>query len=107
MAHSPSRTADLPCCAKDPNTSWHAGDSDPACDARHSTMRPPPGGTLAHSERTSAPHADLSTNNTSRGRIGRSIIGAAAGAAPAAAVAAPAGAALPSAAGAALPPLHA
>jgi hypothetical protein len=59
----------------------------------------------AQSARTSPPHADRKTNNSSRGRIGRNTsAGAAAGAAPGLAVAAVAGA--PPAAGAA-PPLAA
>src|SRR5947207_10518847 len=56
-------------------------------------MRPPPAGTPAQSARTSPPQAERSTNNSSRGRIGRSAsAGAAAGVAAAAAGAAPAGA---------------
>src|ERR1700742_2102196 len=49
-------------------------------------MRPPPGGTPPQSERTSAPQAERSTINSSRGRIGRSTIAGAAvdAAAPAA-----------------------
>src|SRR4051794_14674770 len=72
--------------------SLQAGDSEAAWVARHCTMRPPPGATPAHSERTSAPHAERTTNNSSRGRIGRSTSGGAAGAAAAVAVAAPAAA---------------
>ena len=58
-------------------------------------IRPPPGGTPAHSVRTSAPHADRNTNRISRGRIGRNTkagAGAAVGAAAELAVAAVAGA---------------
>src|SRR4051812_17235891 len=65
-------------------------------------MRPPPGATPPQIERTSAPQADRSTNNSSRGRIGRSTMTV--GAAAAAAAGAPAGAAvagLPAALGAA------
>ena len=52
-------------------------------------MRPPPGATPAQRPRTSAPQAERSTNNSSRGNIGRNTItvgaaGAAAG--PAAAL---------------------
>ena len=68
--------------AKDASTSRHAGESEAGCPARHWTTRPPPAGTLPHSVRTSAPHADRNTKITSRGRIGRSIMGVAAGAAP-------------------------
>jgi hypothetical protein len=77
--------------ANDDKTSLQAGESDVACDARHCTIRPPPGGTPPHSVRTSPPHADLKTNSSSRGRIGRSamVAGAAAGAAPGLAAAAP------------------
>src|SRR5947199_287631 len=73
------------------STSLHAGESWAALVARHCTIRPPPGCTPPQIERTSAPHADRSTSNSSRGRIGRSTITA--GAAGAAAAAAPAGAA--------------
>src|SRR5205814_460256 len=67
--------------------------------------RPPPGATPAQSVRTSPPQAERITNNSSRGRIGRSTIATgAAGTAAGAAVVAPAGAPLP--AGAA-PPLAA
>src|SRR5271169_3541202 len=65
-------------------TSLHAGESEAACVARHSMMRPPPGSTPGQSARTSPPQADRNTNSTSRGRIGRSTSaasGAAAGAA--------------------------
>src|SRR5262245_53953325 len=44
-------------------------------------IRPPPGATPGQSARTSAPHADLRTNSTSGGRIGRSTNEGAAGAA--------------------------
>src|SRR5271155_1590692 len=67
-----------------PSTSLHAGESEAACVARHSMMRPPPGSTPGQSARTSPPQADRNTNSTSRGRIGRSTSaasGAAAGAA--------------------------
>jgi len=70
-------------------------------------IRPPPAGTPAQSVRTSAPQADLITNSTSRGRIGRSTNGGAAAAAAGAAVGlalALAGAVLLAAAGAARPP---
>src|ERR1700754_1711659 len=89
--------------ANDAKTSLHAGESDPAFDARHCTIRPPPGGTPPHSARTSPPHADRRTNSCSRGRIGRSamVAGAAAGVAPRAA-----GGRAP-AAGAVSPPLAA
>src|ERR1700733_4024288 len=101
------RKLELAYCAENwPSTSEHAGDSEADCVARHSMIRPPPGGTPAHSVRTSAPHADRNTNRISRGRIGRSIkagAGAAAGAAAGSALAAAAGAP----AGVAAPPLAA
>ncbi|OJY12770.1 MAG: hypothetical protein BGP05_02185 [Rhizobiales bacterium 62-47] len=65
----------------------HAGDSEAACDARHFATRSPPGETAPHNERTSPPHADLSTKISSRGRSGRNTrTGAAAGAAAGAVV---------------------
>ncbi len=95
-------------CANEPNMSWHSGESDAACAARHCTMRPPPGGTSPHSARTSPPQAERNTNSTSRGRIGRNTNGAAAGAASgaavAASVAAPPCAGAPPSAGAAATP---
>src|ERR1700751_1448116 len=93
-------------CANCPSTSRQAGDSDADCEARHSMIRPPPGGTPAQSDCTSAPQAERITNRISRGRIGRITSaggGAAAGAAPGFAFAV-AGAPPPEAAGAALPP---
>src|SRR5712664_1314184 len=96
------------CAANWVRTSLHAGEREAALVARHCTMRPPPGATLPQSARTSPPHADLRTNNSSRGRIGRSTstgAGAAAGAAPGLAVAAAAGTA--PAAGVVVPPLAA
>src|SRR6202451_3878360 len=99
------RKLELAYCAENwPSTSEHAGDSEADCVARHSMMRPPPGGTPAHSVRTSPPQAERNTNRISRGRIGRSTsagAGAAAGAATVSALAAAAGA---PAAGAAPPP---
>src|ERR1700675_337631 len=88
------------CAANWARTSLQAGEREAAWVARHRAMRPPPGATPPQSERTSPPHADLTTNNSSRGRIGRSTsagAGAAAGlvvvavaeAAPAAGDAAP------------------
>lgn len=52
-------------------------------------MRPPPGGMPPQSDLMSPPHADLITNNSSRGRIGRSTmaVGVVAGAAVVAAAA--------------------
>src|ERR1700674_2484649 len=94
------------CAANWVRTSLHAGEREAALVARHCTMRPPPGATLPQSARTSPPHADLKTNNSSRGRIGRSTsTGAAAGAAPGLAVAAAAGSA--PVAGVVVPPLAA
>src|SRR5260370_35790500 len=61
-------------------------------------IRPPPGSTPGQSARTSPPQADRSTNSTSRGRIGRSTSGAAAGAADVAGLV-PAVAAAPAVAG--------
>src|SRR5882672_5626790 len=91
------------CAANWVRTSLHAGEREAALVARHCTMRPPPGATLPHSARTSPPHADLKTNSSSRGRIGRSTsTGAGAAAAPGLAVAAAAGTA--PAAGVAVPP---
>src|SRR5437588_6997116 len=91
------------------STSLQAGESCAALVARHCTIRPPPGCTPPQIERTSAPQADRSTNNSSRGRIGRSTItagAAAAGAAPAAgaATAAPPPLAAETAAATAAPP---
>lgn len=52
-------------------------------------MRPPPGATPPQMARTSPPHADLRTNNSSRGRIGRNTMaGAGVGSAAAAGLAA-------------------
>src|SRR5258708_10732514 len=74
------------CAANWPSTSLQAGDREAACVARHCTIRPPRGWTPPHSERTSPPQADRSTNSSSRGRIGRSTnTGAGAGAAAGAA----------------------
>src|ERR1700685_761376 len=96
------RKLELAYCAENwPSTSEHAGDSEADCVARHSMMRPPHGGTPAHSVRTSPPQAERNTNRISRGRIGRST-SAGAGAAADPALAAAAGT-LP-AAGAAPPP---
>jgi hypothetical protein len=53
-------------------TSLHAGESCAALVARHCTIRPPPAGTPPQIVRTSAPHADRSTNSSSRGRQQRS-----------------------------------
>jgi hypothetical protein len=84
FAHRPSIKEFAPYCA----ANWpplHAGDRDAARVARHCTIRPPPGATAPHNARTSPPHADFSTNNSSRGRIGRNTstagapVGAAAG----------------------------
>jgi hypothetical protein len=68
-------------------------------------MRPPPGCTPAHSARTYPPQADLNTNNSSRGRIGRKTSAGSGGAAGAAPGAAAEG--TPAAAGVAAPPLAA
>src|SRR5207247_1866682 len=84
--------------------SLQAGDNEPAFWARHCTIRPPPGCTPPHTERTSPPQAERSTNNSSRGRIGRSTMAAGAVAAPGAAAVAPSFA---GAAAGAAPPLAA
>lgn len=78
----------LHCAANWPRTSLHAGESEAAWVARQRTIRPPPGASPPHSERTSPPHADRSTRSSSRGRIGRSTSAGAAGAAPGLAAAA-------------------
>src|ERR1700738_4252844 len=69
-------------------------------------MRPPPGATPPHSDRTSLLHADRNTNSSSRGRIGRSTstVGAAAGAGAPGLAGAGGGAAPGTAAGARCPP---
>jgi len=90
------------CAANRPRTSRQAGDSEPDCTARHCMIRPPPGSTPAQSARASTPHAERSTNSSSRGSIGRNTSvggGAAAGAASTAEA--------PLAAGVAAPPLTA
>jgi hypothetical protein len=86
------------------NTLRQSGESEADCAARHCISRPPPGATPSQSERTSTPHADRSTNSTSRGRMGRSTSGAAAGAPAGLTAASVAGAAAaPAIGGAALP----
>src|ERR1700759_2885651 len=89
-------------CANWPSTSLQAGERAGACEARHSMIRPPPAGPPAQRVRTSPPQAERSTNNTSRGRIGRSTITAGAAGAAAAAGAPPP--LLPPAAAAGAPP---
>src|ERR1700675_3630087 len=96
------------CAANWARTSLQAGEREAAWVARHRAMRPPPGATPPHSERTSPPHADLSTNSSSRGRIGRSTMTTgAAGAVAAGASVAAAGGAPPAGAAGAAPPLAA
>jgi hypothetical protein len=88
------------------NTLRQSGESEADCAARHCISRPPPGATPSQSERTSTPHADRSTNSTSRGRMGRSTSGAAAGAPAGLTAASVAGAAAAPAIGGAALPAH-
>jgi hypothetical protein len=72
--------------------SLQAGESDAAPHGQTLHNAPATGATPPQSARTSAPHADRSTNNSSRGRMGRSTKGAGGGASAAgAAVVAAAG----------------